>query len=124
MNAAHKNKPVDLQWRNYFGQLLYVFWIQLPAIPPLQLLGASTVAFAAIHKCDVVFDDPDLPNIHYYQQQTHVDVVDITTVRALVGRVLWDGWWAIIDRGAGLAEPLDGGDGGELGIEDDGVEDE
>jgi hypothetical protein len=118
VNAAHKNMPINLQWREYFGQLLYVFWIKLPATPPLGQIKTTTIVFAAIHKCDIVFDDPDLPHIHYYQQRTHVDIVDITTVKALVGRVPWDGWWAIIDRGAGLAEPPEGGDDGELGNED------
>lgn len=104
--------PVELEWKKYFGRLLYVFLIKLPASPPLGLQQPTTVALAAIHKCDVEFKDPDL-DIHYYRKMSNVDVVDITTVKALVGRVAWDGWWAVIDRGAGLVDPPDEEDGDE-----------
>lgn len=28
----------------------------------------------------------------------HTEVIDATNVKGLVGRIAWDGWWAIIDR--------------------------
>lgn len=101
-NEAHRKKPVELVWTNLYGRLLYVFLITLPAAPHLNLPRPTTVALAAIHKCDVELKDPEL-EIHYYRNMSNVDVVDITTVKALVGRIAWDGWWAIIDRSAGLA---------------------
>lgn len=100
----YTSAPIELEWKRLFGRLLYIFLIRLPTAPLLGLEQNTTVAFAAIHKCDVKLKDPDL-NIHYYKTMSNVDIVDITTVKALVGRVGWDSWWAIIDRGAGLVDP-------------------
>ena len=85
-----------------FGQLFQIFLIQLPAAPNLGISTPTAIILASIHKCDVELEDEDL-DFHYYRNMTHLDVVDITCIKALVGRVAWDGWWAIIDRSGKLS---------------------
>ncbi|KAJ3548903.1 hypothetical protein NMY22_g1079 [Coprinellus aureogranulatus] len=97
INERFPKRPVKLEKQTFFGQLLFLFLIRLPAAAPLGLADRTAVAFAAIHHCDVEFQDPNL-NIVYYQNMTYTEVVEIQAIRCLVGRVPWDNWWAIIDR--------------------------
>ncbi|RXW22014.1 hypothetical protein EST38_g3827 [Candolleomyces aberdarensis] len=101
-NAAYRNKPVDFQLTTCFGQLYQIFLIRLPPAPALDIAAPTVVLLAAIHKCDVELKDQDL-DFHYYRNMSHLDLVDITCIKALVGRVAWDGWWAIIDRSGKLS---------------------
>ncbi|KAJ2918456.1 hypothetical protein MD484_g1965, partial [Candolleomyces efflorescens] len=101
-NAAYRNRPVDFQLTTCFGQLFQIFLIPLPAAPPLGISAPTTVLLASIHKCNIELEDQDL-DFYYYRNMTHLDMVDITCIKALVGRVAWDGWWAVIDRSGKLS---------------------
>ncbi|KAJ2927539.1 hypothetical protein H1R20_g9560, partial [Candolleomyces eurysporus] len=101
-NAVYWNRPVDLQLTTCFGQLFQIFLIQLPAAPTFGISAPTAILLASIHKCDVELEDQDL-DFHYYLNISHLDLVDITCIKALVGHIAWDGWWAIIDRSGKLS---------------------
>lgn len=104
---------MDLELRTFFGRLLYVFLVRLPAAEPLGLPEPTVVLFAAVQRCDTVYQDQDL-DIHYYQNMSHTEIIDIWSLKALVGRIPWDGWWAIIDRSGNLARSGNGVDDAEI----------
>ena len=63
---------------------------------------------AAICNCKLTTDDPQLVklNIHLYTQMGTPDIINITSIQALIGRVksqVSGGTWAIIDRSGTLA---------------------
>ncbi|KAJ6561862.1 hypothetical protein B0H19DRAFT_943186, partial [Mycena capillaripes] len=106
-NEKYKNKSVELELQSFFGQLTHIYRIHLPdPSPELQTKKPTTYILAAIRSCVLKPDDRELADldIHYYTNQGALDVVDITTVQALVGRVKDSAKsWAIIDRSGDLA---------------------
>ena len=62
----------------------------------------NEVVLAAIRQCEVSSTHRKL-DIHYYTRAGPIDVVDISTVQALVGRVKDIERWAIVDRSGSLA---------------------
>ncbi|TFK58699.1 hypothetical protein BDN72DRAFT_781697 [Pluteus cervinus] len=103
-NARRRNAPVDLTPETFYGQLQYLFVVEVPATRDLGLASPETLILACIHTCDVEAENS--LDMHYYKKQGRVEVVDVTTVQCLVGRVKVDKkWWAIIDRSGGMARP-------------------
>ncbi|KAF7347089.1 hypothetical protein MVEN_01462900 [Mycena venus] len=106
-NARHKNKPAEFELTTFYGQLTHIYRVHIPmACPPLHTMNATTYILAAIRSCTLKPDDVELAglDIHFYSAQGSLDVVDITTVQSLVGRVKHSGnTWAVIDRSGGLA---------------------
>ena len=60
---------------------------------------------AVIRTCKIVEDHPAL-DIHYYSDEGGLDVLDITTVQCLVGRIRDRDRWAFIDRSGSLSRAL------------------
>ncbi|KAJ7017634.1 hypothetical protein C8F04DRAFT_1017428 [Mycena alexandri] len=89
----------------FFGQLQNIFVVKLPAAAELGLETETTLILAAIQKCNVNSRD-DL-DIHYYQKEGSVEVVDVSSIQCLVGRMKTTDkrFWAIIDRSGNLARP-------------------
>jgi hypothetical protein len=74
----------------------------MPAAEDLHLNKPENVILASIKNCPIVrHNDLDM---HFYQnKEGYTEVVDITTIQCLVGRVYNRGWWTIIDRSGKLA---------------------
>jgi hypothetical protein len=76
--------------------------VRLPATQDLQLNEPETIILASIKNCPIKRSN-DL-DIHYYQsEEGYTEIVDITTIQCLVGRVFDRDWWAVIDRSGNLA---------------------
>jgi hypothetical protein len=65
----------------------------------------ETIILAAISECKITAHN-DL-DMHYYRDEGALQVVDISTVQCLVGRIKTTNGrdWAIIDRSGSLARP-------------------
>lgn len=95
----------------YYGRLEHIITITLTeAHRSLQPSGPATSIFALIHRCILKEDDPQLAglDIHFFSKEKQsFDVVDITSVQCLVGRVnAGRNSWAIIDRSGKLAQAM------------------
>jgi len=103
-NARYAKRPVVLEPKVFFGQLQHIFVVDLQASPPLGL-SKQTLILAAIHVC--YNPQPKSENgIYYYSRDGHLEVVDITCVRCLVGRVKDGNEWAIVDRSDSSTRPV------------------
>ncbi|KDQ52461.1 hypothetical protein JAAARDRAFT_138848 [Jaapia argillacea MUCL 33604] len=108
VHAKKKNIAPKLVAKTFFGQLQHVFVIRLPPSQNLNLDKPAIHFLAAIRSCKLIESDNDL-DIHYYSNFGQMDVVDMSTVQCLVGRVPDDNTgkrWGIIDRSGPLARAL------------------
>lgn len=108
-NTRRRNLPVVLEKRTFFGQLNNIFLIRLDPSDALRLGSSETIILAAIRTCvnPRTKGNPSL-DIHYYSQHGRQEVVDLTCVQCVVGRLrtLDDREWAIIDRSGNLARAV------------------
>ncbi|KAH9828627.1 uncharacterized protein C8Q71DRAFT_799969 [Rhodofomes roseus] len=100
-NARFKNKPVEMERRDKFGQLLRVVIVPITAEMDVHLHvdgGPRTYALAVIRS--VKIEKRHSLGMSYYSQMGPVDVVDLDAVRFVVGRVYDPSQrlWAIVDR--------------------------
>jgi hypothetical protein len=106
-NARFKNRPVKFELKTFYGQLTHIYHVHFPvACPALTTNEPTTYILAAIRSCVLKPDDRELAglDIHFYSAEGLLDVIDITTVQSLVGRVKAAGNdRAIIDRSRVLA---------------------
>ncbi|KAI0645014.1 hypothetical protein C8Q79DRAFT_911885 [Trametes meyenii] len=115
LNARSRNAAIQLIPRTFYGQLQQILVIDCPPIPNSTYSDRAPLIFAVIRTCDISEDHPVL-DIHYYAKESTLDVVDVTTVQCLVGRLRDRGRWAIIDRSGSLSRALYADDGsGEEG---------
>ncbi|KAG6848511.1 hypothetical protein H0H93_016416 [Arthromyces matolae] len=113
INASYPRRPMKFELRTFYGQLEHIFVIEIEdqtarqelRLPPEQ----STLIFAAIRTC-LLDKDAQLESldIHFYSKTGQLDVVDITSVQCLVGRIRdkEPRTWAVIDRSGGLARAV------------------
>ena len=99
--------------KTFYGQLQHIYAIRLPGpCEDLRLEAPVTVILATIRNC--VVDKADAYghglsgnlDIRYYSNDGAIDVVDVTSVQCLVGRIRDRNKWAIIDRSGPLARAL------------------
>lgn len=106
-NARFKNRREDFELETFYGQLTHIYRVHFPAAcPGMQIDAGTTYIFAAIRCCVLQPDDRDLAglDIHFYSHTGALDVIDITSVQSLIGRVKnTTEEWAIIDRSGALA---------------------
>ncbi|KAF7341602.1 hypothetical protein MSAN_02057500 [Mycena sanguinolenta] len=105
-NTRYRNRPEHFELETFYGQLTHIYRVHLPdACPSLHTEGPTTYILAAIRSCTLKPDDKELAglDIHFYSLHGGLDVIDITTVQSLVGRVKRTDAWAIIDRSGALA---------------------
>jgi hypothetical protein len=113
-NACKKCAKPDFELKTFYGQLEHIFLIRFPcACEPLGLNASTTIIFAAIRTCKLNNNTNDesthILNVHYYTNLGTLDVIDITSIQALVGcvRTKVDGnQWAIIDQSSSLAHAI------------------
>ena len=91
----------------YYGKLEHIITITFPeSHESLQPVRPASSIFALIHRCTLKEGEPQLADldIHFFSKERQsFDVIDITWVQCLVGRVIAGGNnWAIIDRSGKL----------------------
>lgn len=96
---------INLNSRTFYGQLQHIYVVRCPPIPGTSHARVTSMVFAVIRTCKIEESHPAL-DIHYYSQESTLDVLDITTIQALVGRVHDRGRWAIIDRSGSLSRAI------------------
>ncbi|KAJ7607635.1 hypothetical protein DFH06DRAFT_928953, partial [Mycena polygramma] len=104
-NARNKRLAPHFEPVTFYGQLRHIFVVNIQPAAELGLEDAETVILAAISECKTIgHNDLDM---HYYRDEGALQIVDITTVQCLVGRVktLSKKHWALIDRSGSLARP-------------------
>jgi hypothetical protein len=106
---AKKRRPV-FEPRNFFGQLLRIFIVDIPE--PLQGLQRADRAeapdeedadvqqtqwiYAVIRSVKII--DTDSFGINYYEEMGEIEIVDLEMVQCVVGRIRDRNRWAIVDR--------------------------
>ncbi|KAF7329188.1 hypothetical protein MKEN_00179400 [Mycena kentingensis (nom. inval.)] len=106
-NDRRRRANEELHQTTYFGQLQNIFAFKLPPSADLELENETTFFLAAIAPCRILRSHSAGLDIHYFAKYLPVEVVDITTIQCLVGRVrtLDNKEWAVIDRSGELARP-------------------
>ena len=101
-NAHQRNRPANHVHVNFYGRVETFFSVPLPAIAELELDKPFKVVVAAIRKAKTSLKTP--LRIPYYSEMGGMEIVDISVIKCLVGRIEDRGEWAIVDRTAGLAQ--------------------
>jgi hypothetical protein len=113
-NGEDANAASHFELQTFYGQLEHIYQVHFPVpVPELEIASPTTYIFAAIRACVLKPDDPQLRDldIHFYSRRGALDLIDITTVQSLVGRIgLENSEWAIIDRSGSLARAVWAGD--------------
>lgn len=103
-----RRKPI-YEPQTFYGQLQHIYVVKFSdTCSDVRVEPEKPVFLVAIRNCKLETDDTELAklDIHLYTHMGTLDVVDITSVQALVGRVklqVGGGGWAIIDRSGALA---------------------
>ena len=80
--------------QNFFGQLNRILVLELPSAQQLNLDEPTTVIIAIIREVKATLRN----GIYYYKNFGVDEVVDLSSLHCVVGRI-WDrDEWAIIDR--------------------------
>jgi len=114
---VRRRKPVFIR-ETFYGQLHHIFVIKWPGLcADTRVEPEKPIFLVVIRSCKLLKDDPELSklDIHLYSETGTLDIVDITSVQALVSHVktqVAGGKLAIIDQSGALAR----------GIYDDGVD--
>ena len=104
--ARQARRQPEYELRTFYGQLQHIYVVQFKdPRPALGLDEPTTVFLAAIRTC--ILDNPDSQlqglDVQFYSKEGGLDVVDITSLQCLVGRIRDRAQWAIIDRSGSLA---------------------
>ncbi|THU76276.1 hypothetical protein K435DRAFT_705157 [Dendrothele bispora CBS 962.96] len=105
-NATLHNVDPEYELETFYGQLLRVYLIRFCHPCPELNLFASTTTFimASIKTCKILTETIPGLDIHFYSSLGKTDVIDITSVQCLVGRIACGrNKWALIDRSGTLA---------------------
>ncbi|KAI0750343.1 hypothetical protein BC629DRAFT_1297723 [Irpex lacteus] len=98
-NARFRNMESVFEARDFYGQVQHFIVVPLPIVQSIGLEKPTTLVLAIIRSC--VIEDHHLAlNTHYYSRTGSLDVVDLTTIKCLIGRIKEPcrGQWATIDR--------------------------
>lgn len=91
----------ELEMSSFFGEVQRVFVIRMPKARELGIKEPETIVLVEVQPCNLEEGPGKLKgvNIHLYPDMMDgTEIVDLTTVRCLVGRFRWDGMWAVFDR--------------------------
>ncbi|KAF8205477.1 hypothetical protein K438DRAFT_1579180 [Mycena galopus ATCC 62051] len=108
-NQRHRRLEPEHELQTFYGQLEHIYRVVFPVpVPALDISEPTTYILAAIRNCVLDKDDPKLEplDIHFYSRLGALDVIDVTSVQSLVGRVKDSREWAIIDRSGSLARAI------------------
>ena len=114
--AHMRHRKLVLELQTFYGQLKHLYLINF-VCSDTQVDPQQPIILAAIRNCKIKDLQPtklEHLNIHIYNMTGSLDLVDVTSIQALVGRVKYtvdSGGWAIIDRSGSLAhaewDPID-----------------
>jgi hypothetical protein len=94
LHAHRRGKTPEFESQNFFGQLKRILLLELPSAQRLNLNEPTTVILALIREVKSTIKN----GIYYYKDFGAEEVVDLSTLQCVVGRI-WDrNEWAIIDR--------------------------
>jgi hypothetical protein len=115
-HARQARRIPEFELRTFYGQLQHIFLLRFGNPDAKRLLRLDdtpsetqgVVILAGIRNC-IIDDDKQLEtlDVHFYSKIGSLDIIDIISVKCLVGRVQ-DGehGWGIIDRSGSLARGL------------------
>lgn len=106
VNARHHRRSVVLEPRVFYGQLQQIFVIRLRPSRELKLDHDTTLILAAIRSCADANPKGTNEVIPYYSQEGVLEIVDMSCVQCVVGRIKDGNEWAIIDRSHAAARPV------------------
>jgi hypothetical protein len=105
-----KKRTPEFEPRNFFGQLLHIFVVDIPE--PLQRLQRDNEVeapgeedadsqqtqwiYAVIRSVKII--ETDSFGINYYEEMGEKEIVDLEMVQCVVGRIRDRDRWAIVDR--------------------------
>jgi hypothetical protein len=93
---ARQRREPEYEKNIYFGQLQHIFVVQLPVIVVLKHLKPETLFLAAVRTCDVVASDS--LGAQYFSKLQQPEILDMSCIQCVVGRVPIGQLWALIDR--------------------------
>ena len=101
--ARQKKRRPEYEMKTFYGQLQHIFVVSLPSDARLSITEPAIHILASIRTCKVERSNPVL-DIHYYSKLGGLDILDITCIQCVVGRIpCANNSWAIIDRSGDLA---------------------
>ena len=101
--ACQKRRTPEFELQNFFGQLQHILVLELPSTLQLNLAMPTMIILALIKNVKATLTD----NIYYYKGPCVGEVVNLTMVQCIVGRI-WDrDEWGIIDRSNNVAIQVD-----------------
>ncbi|PPR00725.1 hypothetical protein CVT24_000949 [Panaeolus cyanescens] len=92
-NTRNPEDSEDMYTESFYGQLLRVIVLDLPAAPPLTA-QPTTLALALVRETPVTIQQ----TIPVYQNPGGTEVIDLSTIQCVVGRVLQNRQWSYVDR--------------------------
>jgi len=92
--AHHCRRTPDFEVQNFFGQLKCILLVELPLAQELNVAAPTTVILALIQEVKATLRD----GIYYYKEFGVEEVVDLSTVQCVVGRIRDRTEWAIVDQ--------------------------
>jgi len=92
--ACQRNIVPVFEVKHFFGQLKCILVLELPSAPRLNLATLMTIILAVIQNAKATLTN----ETYYYKELGVEEVVDLTTVQCVVGRIKHRGEWAIVDR--------------------------
>ncbi|KAJ3485684.1 hypothetical protein NLI96_g4778 [Meripilus lineatus] len=105
-NTRYRNRAILLEPRTFYGQLKNLYTVQLiRLVPSYPASEPSLFILAAIKTCAISRIHPTL-DIHYYEKEGPLEVMDVTSIQCLVGRVRDGDTWAIVDRSGSLSRAV------------------
>lgn len=101
--ARQKKRQPEYEMKTFYGQLQHIFVVSLPLDTDLCISEPTVHILASIKTCKVERSNAAL-DIHYYSKLGGLDILDITCIQCVVGRISCaNNSWAIIDRSGDLA---------------------
>ena len=102
--ANQRRKTPKFELKTFYGQIQHIFHVRMPATDDLHLDKPENLLLASIKNCPIEQHNVNDLDMHYYRnEEGYTEVVDISAIQCLVGRVFDRGWWTIIDRSGKLA---------------------
>ena len=97
---AHQRRTAPVfEMQQFFGQLKRILVLEIPPTPELKLTTQTTIILAVIQNARTT----EKNGFYYYKDFGVDEVVDLSTVQCVVGRI-WDrSEWAIVDRSDSMA---------------------
>jgi hypothetical protein len=101
-NRNYRNRPENLVLTKFFGCLERVFSFKIPAKTFPDQPHSLYLVFVQIQSCHGESERYRGMDLAYYRNLGAHEILDLTTVQCVIGRVHVDNRWLIIDRTGAL----------------------